>query len=269
MNHVAAERLRRDTMVLRMAREVPDGAVCVRGLGTPLSSVAIAFAREGLGRRIWVVSTEGGDASLDGGGIGLSPELRRARPRLVSFAELILEIVPRYQPFELMRPAQLDGQGRSNNVRIDRPGGDLLLPGCGGIADATSVNGSLVYYLPRHDRRSLVAAVDFASGAGRSRATAGLPRVPRCVITDMCVLTWSPGRATVESLHPGVTPDDVARATTFAVAIPDGCPRTDAPTADDLAALDRVDPHRLRDLEFLRGEERSGALRRAVSPAPA
>ncbi len=250
-----------------MAREIPDGAVCVRGLGTPLSSVAIALAREGLGRDIWVVSTEGGDLSRAPSRIGLSMDPTHRRRHLVSFAELVLEIVPRYQPFEFMRPAQLDACARSNNVLIERPGDRLMLPGCGGIADATSVNGSLVYYLPRHDPRTLVPSVDFCSGAGRTESADGLPVTPRRVITELGVIGWRDGVPTVESLHPGTTADELVTQTGFDLQIPDSVGETEPPTADERRALRALDPERLRDLEFERGPTRAAALLRAIRRA--
>jgi acyl CoA:acetate/3-ketoacid CoA transferase beta subunit len=247
-----------------MARQLSDGTICIRGLGTPLSAVAINLAIVGLGRRIWSIATEGGYVASGPITSSFAGPLGPGRRRLVSFPELILEIVPRYQPHEFMRPAQLDARGRSNNVRINRPGAPLLLPGCGGIADATSVNGNLIYYLPRHDTRTLVPEVDFCSGAGRSASHGQLPVTPRWVVTELCVLKWEDDQATVESIHPGVTVDDVVENTGFQPAIPHDVMTSAPPTEIERAALAEVDPDRHRDLEFEGGATRLELLRAAT-----
>lgn len=245
-----------------MAREVPDRSVCVQGLGTPLASAALAVAVEAHDRSVWTVSTEGGWVTTKAPAVALWPPATAPPMRLVRFAELILEVVPRYQPFEFMRPAQLDQSGISNNVVIVRPDGSMMwLPGCGGIADATSVNGNLVYYLPRHERRTLVGAVDFRSGGGRAGAEGKLPRTPRCVVTDLCVLRFEPVGPTVESVHDGATADDVRAATSFELIGLDRAPTTSPPTDAERNALQRVDPQCLRDLEFTTGSERRVLLR--------
>jgi hypothetical protein len=49
---------------------------------------------------------------------------------------------------------------------------------------------------------------------------------------------------------PGVTLDEVRRQTGFPVVpAPDWAP-VPSPTPDELAALEALDPHRLRDLDF-------------------
>jgi hypothetical protein len=51
------------------------------------------------------------------------------------------------------------------------------------------------------------------------------------------------------SVHPGVSVDDVRAATGFELVIPDDVPESRAPTADEQAVIDRLDPRGLRHRE--------------------
>lgn len=258
----------RDAMVLAMARSVPDGALCVQGLSTPLATAALLVAKATHAPELTILYTDGGvvgdrphpltvtDATL---------HAVRASQRSFTFAELILELVPRYQPFEFMRPAQLDARGRSNNVRIDSARGPVPLPGAAGIPDATSVNGNLAYYLPRHDPRTLVAEVDAVSGAGRPRSRGARPKVPRRVFTELCELAYDEdGVCRVLSLRADVELAEVRARTGFVLEAHHAIHRQPIPTIQEREALDTVDPRRLRDLEFLPRRERLARLAEEV-----
>lgn len=258
----------RDLMVCAMARAVPSSGICVGGLSTPLATVALVLAAETRGSEVWVLATDGGQACFADPRLVTVTKTSRAAVQAtasgVSFSDLVLSIVPRYQPFELMRPAQLDQFGRSNNVLIGTGRGILRLPGCGGIGDATSVNPNLYYYLPRHDRRTTVDSVYFGSGGARSAAAGYLPRAPAGVITELCEMRFVEGRLTVISVHPGVELDELKQRTGFDLMI-SGTVRS-TPVMNDLerATLDRIDPLRIRDLEFLSGDERRLELDRII-----
>lgn len=257
-----------DVMVCAMARAVPSRGVCVGGLSTPLATVALVLAAETRSSDVWILATDGGQACLADRRLitvtGTSRAAADASIRSVPFPELILSLVPRHQPFELMRPAQLDRRGRSNNVLVNSSKGPLRLPGCGGIGDATSVNRNLHYYLPRHTRRTLVAEVDFASGGARPRAVGSLPRAPAGVITELCEMRFDPEGPTVTSVHPGVGSGELMERTGFPLAVPEETAITAGVSALEAAALGRIDPLRIRDLEFLAGEDRRRHLEAIV-----
>jgi glutaconate CoA-transferase subunit B len=148
-----------------------------------------------------------------------------------------------------------------------RDGSTVWLPGCGGIGDATSVNGNLVYYLPRHDKRTMVETVDFRSGGGRAEVEGKQPRAPKCVVTDLCVVHFQPEGPTVESVHPGVTADEVSAATSFDLVGLDRASTTEPPNASERKALALVDPNCLRNLEFTGGAQRRALLHIAAEQA--
>ena len=98
-------------------------------------------------------------------------------------------------------------------------------------------------------------------------ATRGGGRVgPTCLITDRAVFRFTPAGARLESLHPGEDLDAVRRDTGFPFAVEDSVDTTAEPSSEELAALDEVDPHAIRELE-LRPTRQAAADRLAALQA--
>jgi glutaconate CoA-transferase subunit B len=106
----------------------------------------------------------------------------------------------------------------------------------------------------KHDSRRFTEKLDFLttpgylSGPG-AREAAGLPphTGPFRVITDLAVMGYHTEnkRMQVRSLHPGVTLDQVRKATGFELEVVDRLDETPAPTERELEILrTEVDPHR-------------------------
>ena len=125
--------------------------------------------------------------------------------------------------------------------------GPILIP------EHLSLFGREIVTLPRHDRRTLVKRVDHVSGVAfpggrRRRDELGLQGGgPRFIVTPLCIFAFDEaGEIFVHSVHPGVTAEDVRANTGYAIDVPDGVERTDAPTAQELEILRRdFDPHGL------------------------
>ena len=98
----------------------------------------------------------------------------------------------------------------------------------------------VILWRTKHDRRAFVERLDFVTAAGN---------VDR-VVTPLCVFVRRNGRLEVESLHPGVTAEQVREQTGFAVTADATTPITMAPTAVELAALAALDPERVIASEF-------------------
>ncbi|GGT55895.1 CoA-transferase [Streptomyces kurssanovii] len=157
----------------------------------------------------------------------------------------------------MMGASQLDRHGNQNISCIGewaRPKRQLL--GVRG-APVNTLNNPTSYWVPRHSPRVFVERVDMVCGVGFDRAAAAGPsatrfhRVPD-VITDLGVFDFeTPDRTMrLRSLHPGVTVEQVARATGFALTLPDDVPRTREPTSAELRLIrEVVDPAALRDRE--------------------
>ncbi|MEU0086213.1 CoA-transferase [Streptomyces sp. NPDC006274] len=157
----------------------------------------------------------------------------------------------------MMGASQIDRYGNQNISCIgpwDRPERQLL--GVRG-APVNTLNNPTSYWIPRHRPRVFVERVDMVSGVGYDRAAAAGPsatrhhRIPD-VISDLGVFDFETRDRTMRlrSLHPGVTVEQVARATGFALTVPDDVPYTREPTAEELRLIrDVVDPEGLRDRE--------------------
>ncbi|MFN8536396.1 MAG: hypothetical protein U0232_02820 [Thermomicrobiales bacterium] len=90
----------------------------------------------------------------------------------------------------------------------------------------------------QHTPRVFVERLDFVSAVGN------LDRV----VTPLAVLRRVEGHLMIESVHPWTTEDEVRAQTGF--SLPAGeASTTPPPSADELAALERADAARVRDLE--------------------
>ena len=105
----------------------------------------------------------------------------------------------------------------------------------------------------RHERRKLPAAVAHLTSpgfvGGKSREELGLRGGgPHRVITDKAVIGFDvkTHRATLLSLHPGVTVEDVQAQTGFPLHMTGTVPVTPLPTPEELRLLrEEIDPKRV------------------------
>ncbi|WP_328656165.1 CoA-transferase subunit beta [Streptomyces sp. NBC_00334] len=157
----------------------------------------------------------------------------------------------------MMGASQLDRYGNQNISCIGdwaRPTRQLL--GVRG-APVNTLNNPTSYWVPKHSARVFVERVDMVSGVGYDRAAAAGPaatryhRIPE-VVTNLGVFDFeTPDRTMrLRSLHPGVTVEQVAGATGFALTVPDEVPFTREPTEAELRLIrEVVDPKGLRERE--------------------
>lgn len=158
--------------------------------------------------------------------------------------------------------AQLDMYGNANNSVIgsDYHAPKVRLPGTAGLGDMGSIGKLLYYWNPQHNPRSLVERVDFVSaagylGGGGERERLGLTGGPQAVVTNLAVLDFEPGskRMRLQSVHPGVTVDEVQEATGFELVVAEDIPVTAAPTDEQVRLIREViDPDGMRKREFRR-----------------
>ncbi len=157
-------------------------------------------------------------------------------------------------------PTQLDRFGSSNiSVIGDHAKPKVQLLGVRGIPGNT-INHPCSFFVPAHTTRTLVPAVDMASGVGydparwRKGVRNDLMEL-RLVVSDLAVLDFGGPDHTmrVRSVHPGTTLDEVRENTGFELTVADDCGQTPAPTAEQLRLIREVlDPHDLRSSVFAR-----------------
>ncbi|TQK69011.1 MULTISPECIES: CoA-transferase subunit beta [unclassified Nocardioides] len=170
----------------------------------------------------------------------------------------VFEILATGRRHSMMGASQVDRYGNQNISSIGdwrKPTRQLI--GVRG-APGNTVNHRTDYWVSKHSARVFVEAVDVVSGVGNDRARAHEGRALRfhdlgVVVTDLAVLDYDDdGRLKVRSLHPGVTAEEVAENTGFAIDT-STAGTTRLPTAEELELIRTVlDPKGLRDKEVRR-----------------
>ena len=151
--------------------------------------------------------------------------------------------------------AQIDMYGNLNSTQIgpDYLHPEVRLPGSGGANDLGSFCWRTMVITP-HDRRRFVPRVDFVTTPGYldgpgAREAAGLPAGtgPYKVITSLAVLGFDDAtkRMRVESVHEGVTIEEVRSNTGFELLVAESLGVTPPPSDEQLTVLrEEVDPRR-------------------------
>ncbi len=175
---------------------------------------------------------------------------------------------------ECVSSAQIDGEGAINLSAIgdyDRP--KVRLPGGAGAPEVLQNYRKVIAYFSRHDRRTLVEKVDFATGrrtpiSEARRAELGLVTSgPITIITPLAVLAKHEDDQPfmIQSLHPGVQAEEVVDNTGFPLHVPASIPETDRPTSAQLKLLrETIDPQSTVRFDFLSGEERLAYLEQVL-----
>ena len=157
----------------------------------------------------------------------------------------------------MMMASQVDQFGNQNIAAIgDHAKPKAQLVGVRG-APGNSVNLATSYWVPDHNPRSFVASVDVVCGVGNDRAAAAGPGASRFhdlrrVVSNLGVFDFATpdGSMRIASVHPGVSLDEVAAATSFALAgIDTDVPVTREPTETEAGLLNLLDPKGLRERE--------------------
>ncbi len=270
-----------EIMVVCIARQIKDGELVAQGLATPLVTAGYLLARHTHAPNLYFASAIGQSVCQKPAPLGLrrieSLWLDRSLAN-VGFVRAAADVLPRLQPKEFFRPAQVDAAGNFNNIAF---GKDYLttgrlrlrLPGSGGIPDVTTFINDIYLYVPRHSRVTFVQKLDVLSGLGHHPArTHGAG--PRYLISDLGQFDYGdPGdqtstasegfsnrRMRLFSYHPGVSIEKIRSHTGFEFDISQDVHETPLPSDDELRLLREViDPLGIRKLESL-----SGAARRQL-----
>lgn len=250
-----------ELMVCAVSRELKDGELGFIGLGTGgrafiyavgIPSVAIELAHH---RGIDFIAQYG---------VKLEPRISEA-PDCFTDADLLawpcramilvedcLDMFRRgMMDWGFVSGAQIDAYGNLNSVCI----GDQKQPKVrlvGAIAQTDHcVHAKHTMIIIPHERRTFVEKVDFISGLGFGDGPGYRERFqhhgqgPGKVVTNLAVLGFHPQtkRMRVESLHPGVTREQVEAHTGFVLEFPDPIPTTPEPSEEDVTLIrTRIDP---------------------------
>lgn len=238
-------------MACRLGREISDGDVVGVGLGTPLALAAALAARRCHAPKSHVLVA--GALSPDADLLTCLRGAAALEGRTSAFVPhvLTLEMAERQaMTLQFLRPAQVDGSGNANTSRIPLADGTVRrLPGGLATADVWKLLPRVVVYHTDHRKRSLPDRVGFVTGAGGGDPQRGT-RGPTVLVTDRAVFRFTPEGPRLESLHPGEDLDEIRRNTGFEFEADDAVATTAEPSPGELAALEQVDAHGIRELEL-------------------
>ena len=258
-----------DVMVVCMARQVRDGEIVAQGLATPLVAAAYLLARHTHAPNLYFASAIGQSVCRQPAPLSLTHAeslwLDRAL-NSVGFVRAAADVLPRLQPLEFFRPAQVDPAGNFNNIAFgkDYHHPRLRLPGSGGIPDVTTFIRDIHLYVPRHSRLTFVPQLDFLSGLGHHPArTHGAG--PRYLVSDLGQFDFANGRLRLTSYHPGLEVARVQARTGFELEIAPDVHETPPPCPEELRLLnEEIDPFGIRRLEGLGGAARRQLLHEII-----
>jgi glutaconate CoA-transferase subunit B len=136
---------------------------------------------------------------------------------------------------------QIDATGACNLIGVGPyPNLKLRGPGTVGLAFLSRAR-RVVLYTTAHTKRTFVPKVDHVSGRGRTAL----------VVTPLATMDLQGGRMRLASVHPGVSPHDVAENTGFEFLWED-VPVTPAPTSEEIAIMRELDPEGIARLAVTR-----------------
>jgi glutaconate CoA-transferase subunit B len=222
-----------EIMTIVAARQFRNKATCFVGVGQP--SVAACVAR----------SLEAPDVVLiyESGTIGAKPtvpplsiadcELAETADVMVGMPELFSYWIQGGRiDMAFLGTAQIDRFGNLNTTVIGnyaKP--KIRLPGGGGAPEIASSSKEIVVIV-RHSPKAFVEQVDFITTVGRGRNI-------KAVITDLGILRpdSQTGELMLVSRHPGVSIEDIRKATGWRLRVADSVPETPAPDRAELTTL--------------------------------
>lgn len=244
-----------ELMICCAARALEDGRTVAVGTGVPCA--AAMLAQRVHAPNLVIFFEAGGVApQLPTMPISVGDSRTFYRGAMATSMADVMETCQRgMMDYTFLGGAQIDAYGNLNSTMIgeDHARPKVRFPGSGGANDLASLCWR-VLVVTNHDPRRFVEKLDFVttpgylSGPG-AREAAGLPpgTGPYRVITDLAILGYGAQtkRMEVISLHPGVTLEQVRRATGFELGVRTTLETTAPPTAREVQILhEEVDPHR-------------------------
>lgn len=241
-----------ELMVCVASRQLEDNKTAVIGTGMPLA--AAMLAQKTCAPNLVIMFEAGSMAPvLEKLPISVADSFTQTGALMHSSMNDVMEACQRGMvDYTFLGGAQIDMYGNINSTVIgDYDNPKVRLPGSGGANDLASLCWQTLTITP-HDRRRFVEKLDFLttpgylSGPG-AREKAGLPpdSGPYKVISTLALMGYDleTKRMCVETLHPGVTRQDVIEATSFEMLFAAEVGVTPEPTDEELKILrEEVDP---------------------------
>ncbi len=242
---------RAEMMIVAAARELAGRRVCFVGVGLP--NIAVNLAKLTVATDLELV--------YEAGVFGAQPArlpLSIGDPTIVTGATAVTSMFELFGFYlqgglidvGFLGAAQIDRFGNINSTVIgDYAHPTTRLPGSGGACEI-AINAREVFVIMRQSQRSFVERIDFRTSPGnlggvdgaRIRREQGwLGAGPSVVITDLGVYHFgAEGEMRLDSLHPGVTLDDVQGQMAWQPAVAERLSETAPPTPVELRLVREV-----------------------------
>ena len=237
-------------MVATAAREIRDGEVVFVGMRLPLLGFALARALHapravGLFENGVIRDTPPAGPIIT---MGDPPNILGA-----IVCTTLLEVMGHLQRGRVdvgfLGGAEVDRYGNLNTTWAAEGARRTRLPGSGGAADIAALSRRTIVIM-HHERRRFPERVRFVTSPGYGtgpgwREQVGLIRGgPARVISSLGVFGFDPDsqEMVLETMHPGVTLDEIRGQTGWAVRVSPTLAETPAPTRAELDVLRRFDP---------------------------
>ncbi len=244
-----------ELMICAAANILEDGSSVVVGTGAPCA--AAMLAQKTIAPRLLILFEAGGIApQLPTMPVSVGDSRTTHRALMASSMTETMSLTARGMvDYAFLGGAQIDMYGNLNSTMIgdDYFHPKVRLPGSGGACDLATNCWRTIVIAP-HEKRRFVKKVDFITSPGyldgnTSREKAGLPprSGPYKIITNLAIMGFNNAerRMEVESLHPGITLEQVMEETGFELLVSKNLSTTKAPTYEQLRILrEEVDPHR-------------------------
>lgn len=242
-----------ELMASATAREIQDDEVVFVGIGVPMLGALLAKNNHAPNAII------GFEAGILGGkpvgalwAVGDTGATRKAE-YMTTMWWIFSDLQNGYLSLGVLGGAQIDKYGNLNTTAIigDNvyPNVKARLPGSGGANDIASSAGRTVIMMRLENRRFLekidyVTSPGFLTG-GDSRQKAGLVGSgPAAVVTQKCIFRFddTTKEMYLDSLHPGVTVDEVRADVSWDLKVADVLKETAPPTVEEIEFMKSVDP---------------------------
>jgi len=238
-------------MVVTGAREIKDGELVFVGMRLPLLAFQLAKAihapnAQGVFENGILRDRPAGKALFT---IGDAPCIEGA-----VWTTTMMDIMALLQRGRVdvgfIGGAEVDRFGNLNTSYIGgRERVQVRLPGSGGGSDIASMARRLVIVMT-HERRRFVERVTYLTSPGYGDGRGWRERMgirgggPSAVITTLGVLRFDAktGEMFLQSVHPGVTPQEVKEATGWPLRVSEDLQETLPPNPEELEIIRRYDP---------------------------
>jgi glutaconate CoA-transferase subunit B len=243
-------------LAVASAREIKDGETIFAGVGIPTLGALVAKLTHAPNA---IIAMESGSIGAQPYriilGIGDNPCVENAL-MTTSLWRLFSDQQRGFFDIGMVGGAQVDKYGNLNSTAIFGDGDyykpAARLPGSGGANDIASSAARTIITMPLQKRRFL-ERVDYITSPGYlegydSREKAGLLRGgPSAIITNKCIFRFDKEtkEAYLDSLHPGVTVDEVKNEVSWELKVAPEVKTTEAPTVEHVKLIRLLDANKI------------------------